>query len=220
MHPVIRIGSALALSLGSASAFAQARVHSVSYDLASGTMIITGEDLKGSGSTAVKLGNAALSVLSATTTTVTAQLPANQAAGEYWLFVKRTKGLVEADSIGEAHFSMTIEQTPEPGPEGPQGETGAAGADGVSGHEIVTVASASDSSATKVVTASCPAGKSVIGGGHFLLPYNQATYRGIAVGASRPVNGNSWNAVGIELASTFTPSWQLSAYAICATVNP
>lgn len=50
-------------------------------------------------------------------------------------------------------------------PAGPQGPAGPAGAPGVSGYQLVSVESPTDSNPTKQITASCPSGKKVLGGG-------------------------------------------------------
>jgi hypothetical protein len=92
---------------------------------------------------------------------------------------------------------------------------GPRGAPGVSGLEIVTVASATDSSATKSVTATCPGTKRAIGGGaRATVP----TGADIAVHETYPASTNQWTAVAREI-NPIGGSWSLSAYALCATVT-
>ena len=55
------------------------------------------------------------------------------------------------------------------GPVGPAGPAGPQGAPGLAGVEIVTAVSVRDSDPTHTATATCPAGKTVIGGGAHIL---------------------------------------------------
>ena len=96
---------------------------------------------------------------------------------------------------------------------GPAGPAGAAGAPGVSGLEIVNVQSASDSVSPKVLTANCPAGKKLVGGGGRII--NQAGF--VALDESYPVSATSWRLTGTEVNSTIG-NWYVNAYAICAVV--
>ena len=99
------------------------------------------------------------------------------------------------------------------GPAGPAGPAGAAGAPGVSGLEIVNVQSASDSVSPKVLTANCPAGKKLVGGGGRII--NQAGF--VALDESYPVSATSWRLTGTEVNPTIG-NWYVNAYAICAVV--
>lgn len=81
----------------------------------------------------------------------------------------------------------------------------------------VTETSVNDSETEKSVTATCPAGKEVIGGGARI---NSPTSVNVAVGASYPlVDANNarvgWIATGHET-PTEPGNWQVVAYAICA----
>lgn len=125
----------------------------------------------------------------------------------------------------------------EPGPQGPQGPMGLQGtpgaegpqgpqgAPGLSGYEIVTVDSAFDSSATKLLSADCPAGKVVLGGGAYIFPSladpNRLTAPVVLI-ASMPSTGNGvtpgWDAQSSEIAP-YTYDWHMIVYAICANVT-
>lgn len=99
------------------------------------------------------------------------------------------------------------------GPAGPQGSAGPQGPSGVSGLEIVNATSALDSSTEKVMTAICPAGKKVVGGGGYA--FNLTYPDEVALVASFPVNGTSWRVVGQEI-NAYAPGWLLRADAVCA----
>ena len=99
------------------------------------------------------------------------------------------------------------------GPAGPQGPAGPAGAPGVSQRQVVTANTASDSSSPKQLTATCPAGKQVIGGGAELDGAG-----GIALASSRPTGTTQWFAFGYEVNAT-GGAWSLTSYAICARVT-
>ncbi len=221
MRPQYRWLAGLAAVFLSTSAFAQARINAVSYDLVSGALVITGEDLKiSAGATTVKLGGTTLSVSAATATSVTAQLPVNQGAGEYLIFLKRAANVLEAAPVGEASYSLSIIQ-PTPGPQGPEGPEGPQGPAGVSGYITMTATSALDSTESKILAANCPAGKMVLGGGQLISPVSAANYRSIAVPTSRPTLSNTgWQAAAIEVPVGYATNWQLVVYAICATAAP
>jgi hypothetical protein len=101
------------------------------------------------------------------------------------------------------------------GPAGPAGPQGLAGANGVSGLEIVNIATGMDSDTEKSMTATCPAGKKVVGGGGYAIgllgfPDN------IGLVASYPVNGTGWRVVAREI-NAYAGSWLARAYAVCTT---
>lgn len=92
--------------------------------------------------------------------------------------------------------------------------TGPAGKPGVSGLEIVTLASASDSSTPKTAVATCPAGKKVVAGGA------RATGAGateVSVSESYPSSATQWTALAREV-NAAAPPWMLTTYAVCAIV--
>lgn len=92
---------------------------------------------------------------------------------------------------------------------GPQGRPG------VSGLEILNVATASDSSTTKSVTATCPATKRVIGGGARVTGTGATE---VAVSESYPATANQWTALAREI-NAVGSSWTLTAYALCANAT-
>lgn len=101
------------------------------------------------------------------------------------------------------------------GDKGEKGDKGDAGEPGLSGVEIVTVVGPAQSAIFTVVSATCPAGKRVIGGGAQAFPLGTAYYDDIAVVSSYPITATRWQAVASEVNPT-TGSWRLTAYAICA----
>jgi hypothetical protein len=83
---------------------------------------------------------------------------------------------------------------------------------GVAGLEILTTATAIDSSSPKGAIVNCPPPKKVIGGGA------RATGSGavdVAVSEAYPSSAASWTALARETDPT-TAAWGLTAYAICA----
>ncbi len=95
---------------------------------------------------------------------------------------------------------------------GPQGQPGPAG--GVAGHEIVSMDKWVPSLQSAQVTAACPAGKKVIGGGYFspaITPDTSAPFTGLGTGL-----GEGWTVIGYNGALF---SVYLRAYAICASVT-
>ena len=102
------------------------------------------------------------------------------------------------------------------GPQGPAGPAGPAGPSGISGWQIVEADSASDGSATKQVTASCPSGKRVLGGG---LQISGPGKQFVASNGAYPsANGASFTGEGQNTLPGTPVIWQLKVYAICATV--
>jgi hypothetical protein len=100
------------------------------------------------------------------------------------------------------------------GEQGPAGQQGPQGVPGLGGLEIVTKVSAADSS-DKNVTAQCPAGKKVVGGGataHVVFGHPKE----LTILASYP-SGSTWKAVARE-STAYAGNWILNAYAICANV--
>lgn len=95
------------------------------------------------------------------------------------------------------------------GPAGPQGDPGTAGVSGYT--RVVGTPSATDSVSPKVVTATCPAGKVVVGGG---AVGSAAT--GLAITRSYPASTTVWEAA---LTAGAGPTWWAQAYALCATAN-
>ena len=102
------------------------------------------------------------------------------------------------------------------GDQGIQGIQGVAGPAGVSGVEIVSTTSASSSN-DKSITATCPAGKTVVGGGASV----SLTDGSLAVVQSTPGpltagKATTWVAAAGEIGNV-GPSWTVTAFAVCAT---
>lgn len=99
-------------------------------------------------------------------------------------------------------------------PAGPKGDKGDPGPPGVSAKQIVTNASASDSSSPKSLVATCPAGTEVLGGGARI----DSPSGGPAVSSTRTQGSNAWFAQAYEVVST-QAAWRLTAFAVCARVS-
>jgi hypothetical protein len=80
------------------------------------------------------------------------------------------------------------------------------------GYEIVTAQSANNADDFKSATATCPAGKRVIGGGATISGFLIFT---VALITNRPESNNAWVAAGSEFDAT-SANWRVVAYAICA----
>ncbi len=98
------------------------------------------------------------------------------------------------------------------GPAGPAGPSGAQGPPGVSGLEQVSKSTASNSDNAKFITAQCPTGKKVVGGG---VRVSGPGEQSVAVTRSDPSDSRTWEAEAHEHFST-TSDWSLTAYALCA----
>jgi hypothetical protein len=84
----------------------------------------------------------------------------------------------------------------------------------------VTETSVNDSVVSKSVTATCPPGKEVLGGGVRINGASSSQTTGVVVNESAPVTSATnarvgWSASGREFGDE-TASWQVVAYAICA----
>jgi len=99
------------------------------------------------------------------------------------------------------------------GPAGPQGLQGPTGSPGISGLVTVSAASASNSD-DKIASVNCPAGKTVVGGGADASGYGAP----VALLDSAPLGTNGWIALARET-TAFGNNWQLTVFAICATVS-
>jgi hypothetical protein len=110
----------------------------------------------------------------------------------------------------------------DPGAPGAKGDPGAQGAPGISGYEIVHSVSPADSSTTKFVWATCPAGKKVLGGGAFIFPGlddNNRDTAPIMLHASTPNRDSpTWFAQASEI-TTYNFDWVIHVHAICANVT-
>jgi Collagen triple helix repeat (20 copies) len=104
------------------------------------------------------------------------------------------------------------------GPQGPAGPTGATGPQGPVGpaaatgyQQVVGTATATNSTSPETATASCPAGKIVVGGGGVLTAGARA-----ALTQSQPTSTTTWTVTAIE-PTTVTDTWSLQAFALCLT---
>lgn len=89
----------------------------------------------------------------------------------------------------------------------------------ITGQEIVAVESLADSTAEKSVTAVCPAGKRVIGGGGSPGTVEFVTAR-ILTAVAPNSTLTSVTATAHEDEAGYTPDWTVVAYAVCATAPP
>jgi hypothetical protein len=118
------------------------------------------------------------------------------------------------------------------GPAGPQGAVGPQGSPGVSGEQIVLAPSPytdpipntqlSASSPFKNATATCPSGKTVIGGGGQLMEASPmvthtTVVTSVHIASSYPSSTSAWT---VEAGTDLGFPWQVTAYAICANVAP
>ena len=93
------------------------------------------------------------------------------------------------------------------------GPAGPAGRAGVSGRTTVSHTSPTNSRA-KSVSAVCPAGKKVLGGG-FTLHGPVGVVRSLVVRASFPRTARAWT-VGVIEGSSTSVAWSVTAKAVCA----
>lgn len=97
---------------------------------------------------------------------------------------------------------------------GPKGDTGAAGAAGVSGYEIASASASLAAGEKKTVVATCPTGKTVLGGGYSAVGNLLETSESHPAGAIPGVNQWVVIAKNVEISNT-----TLLVYAICAKVG-
>jgi hypothetical protein len=100
------------------------------------------------------------------------------------------------------------------GPAGPAGPQGPQGPAGISGLQNVFTTGAINSTATRQLTAGCPAGKKAIGGGATVVPANTA---GVAITAGYLADESTWVARAREVTATGA-NWSLNAVVICAAL--
>jgi hypothetical protein len=101
-------------------------------------------------------------------------------------------------------------------PAGPAGPAGAQGAPGTSGLQTVFTTSAINSTTTRTLTATCPSGKTALGGGVAVTP---TTATEVAITASYLANSTTWTASAQEV-NLLASSWGLNVVVICALVAP
>ena len=102
------------------------------------------------------------------------------------------------------------------GPTGPAGPAGAQGAPGTSGLQTVFTTSAINSTTTRTLTATCPSGKTALGGGVAVTP---TTATEVAITASYLANSTTWTASAQEV-NAQAVSWGLNVVVVCALVAP
>ena len=120
-------------------------------------------------------------------------------------------GTIKAIDIKGGQFP-TGPQGPQ-GPEGPQGPGGPQGPAGLSGLQIVTTFTALNSNPFKPMTATCPVGKRVVGGGAYI----QGATNQVGIVASYPASSTTWGASAYEL-GIYLANWRLVVRAVCANV--
>jgi hypothetical protein len=98
------------------------------------------------------------------------------------------------------------------GPAGPAGVAGPQGPPGLSALQPVYTTSASNSTASKSLTAACPSGKLAVGGGAAIVPAGTAD---VAITSTYLANNTTWTSAAQELDAT-AASWSLNAVVLCA----
>ena len=101
------------------------------------------------------------------------------------------------------------------GPAGATGPQGATGTNGVSGWQLIPGTPSGDIENVRTVTASCPAGKKVVGGGFLTSSISNANR--IVILASYPSSDTVWSVNGTTNIAGGDASYALQAYAICVT---
>ena len=96
-----------------------------------------------------------------------------------------------------------------PGPTGPQGPPG------LSAREQVSAETPQNSTPTRNISATCPVGKKVIGGG---VELSGPGRNRVAPTENKPVGDNGWEGEAFEVVST-PAAWKLVVHAICANVT-
>jgi hypothetical protein len=101
-------------------------------------------------------------------------------------------------------------------PTGAQGPQGPAGPAGLSAREQVSAETPLTSVGPKNTSATCPAGKKVIGGG---VEVGGSGRNRVTVTENKPVGDNGWEGEAFEAVAT-GQTWKLVVHAICANVAP
>jgi hypothetical protein len=123
-----------------------------------------------------------------------------------------TSSEVKASSLLRSDFKPG--QLPA-GPQGPQGPQGPAGPPGISALQRVDVTTPLSSVNSKTLLVDCPSPKKAVGGGARVLGNGASR---VSITANFPdSSGTQWDASAAEVTAT-AATWQLQAYALCATV--
>ena len=99
-------------------------------------------------------------------------------------------------------------------PVGPVGAQGPQGPPGLTAREQVSAETPQNSTASRTITATCPVGKKVIGGGVELSGPGRAR---VTATENKPSGDNAWEGEAFEAVAT-NAAWKLVVHAICATV--
>jgi hypothetical protein len=91
---------------------------------------------------------------------------------------------------------------------------GPAGPAGISGYQRIEAQNSTAGETSKTVTAWCPSGEKVLGGGGF---GDSAT--SFTMSASFPQVANGLDGYAVYASETDTPDWTLTAVALCASVS-
>ena len=121
-----------------------------------------------------------------------------------------------ADSCRSSEVSLNWNQTGPKGATGARGATGATGPTGISGYQVVTANSPFDNTDYKTVTAVCPAGQRILGGGAGVFWQAGAPTPHPKLISSFIFNGGWYGEADDGGAGA---SWYIQAQAICANVN-
>jgi hypothetical protein len=97
----------------------------------------------------------------------------------------------------------------------PRGATGPQGPPGVGAREQISAETPLTALGSKNVTATCPAGKKVLGGG---VEVSGAGRGRVTVTENKPTGDNAWEAEAFEAVAT-PLTWKLVVHAICANVT-
>ena len=101
-------------------------------------------------------------------------------------------------------------------PHGPTGPQGPPGAPGVSGREQIASETPLTSTSPKNLSATCPSGKKVLGGGVEISGAGRARVTAVE---NKPNGDSAWEGEAFEAVST-NATWKLVVHAICAIVAP
>jgi hypothetical protein len=100
-------------------------------------------------------------------------------------------------------------------PTGPTGPQGPAGPPGVSAREQISAETGVSSASPKSITATCPTGKRVLGGGVEISGAGRAR---VTATENKPSGDTGWEGEAFEAVATGS-GWKLVVHAICANVS-